>query len=211
MTSHMSTRGVASTVPSELISCTRTELADTRRQRTEAKEHKKEVNEEKKRQQKEQQQQAQRKIAALEDVSAREDKAIYSLRPDLDLMKKGLPAPSRQHVTVKSSNKKAITAVNGPDDAESMDDLPLVSVVAMSESDGPADNGMDVDSASKSEQLPTVEDSSVPVLVEEDDSDDAYVEGQSGSDEPSEDEEALFQKFLLQHCKTKKAGSKLKA
>lgn len=235
MTSRMPTRGVPTTVPSELIPRTRAELADARRQRTEEKERKKEEKEEKKRQQKIRQQQAQRKIAAVEDASAREDKAIYSLRPDLDLIKKGLPAPSSQRAAIKSSKKNAIPTdilpraitpvISSPsstsaelphvdelDGAESMDDLPPMSVMASSESEGPADDRMHVDSHSESEDISVAEGSNAAAIQEADDSDDsdAYVDGQSDSDADSEDEKALFEQFLLHRRNTKKGAPKVK-
>lgn len=97
------------------------------------------------------------------------------------------------------------------DAMESTDDLPPMSIVAMSESKGLADHGMmDIDSPSESEDVTVVEGSSA-VILKADNSDDAYVAGQSDSDADSGDEKVLFQQFLLDCHNAKKAAPKMKA
>ncbi len=97
------------------------------------------------------------------------------------------------------------------DAMESTDDLPPIFIVAMSESKGLADHGMiDINIPSESEDVTVVEGSSVAIL-EADDSDNAYMAGQSDSDADSENEKVLFQQFLLDHHNTKKAAPKIKA
>ncbi len=239
MASRMPTRGKAMTVPTKLIPRSHAEMAETRRKRTKEKELQKKATEKLKRLKKERQQQGKKKVAAQEDANAREDKQIQSLCPDLDLMKKGLPPPSHQSQNKKPAGHRsqpsnilpqvttpiimspsspfteaALADTDGDIDSlklESPDDLPPVSVVATSESEGLTDGDMEVDSDSACEAAPLATEM---ITMDDDGSDDDYQEegvgGEEGDNE--EDEEILYQEFLAQRRKTdKKVNSDRKA
>ncbi|KAK0454512.1 hypothetical protein EV421DRAFT_1729696 [Armillaria borealis] len=191
-----------------------------------------------KRLKKERQQQGKKKVAAQEDANAREDKQIQSLCPDLDLKKKGLPPPSRQSQNKKPVGTTSrpddihpqvtmpviespfspfieLTITDADSDINSVglgspDDLSPVSVAATSESKGPTDADMDVDSTSdwgyEAAPAPEIE------PADDNGSSDEYQEPEhDDEDNDEEDEQILYQEFLAQRRKTKKVSTDLQA
>lgn len=170
----ITTHGKAAAVPSEWIPHTRAEISESQRQCAEEKERQREANMQKKQVKKERQQQAKKKVTAQEDANAREGKEIQSMCPDLDMKRKGLPPPSLQAHAAKPFRKKtqpvgilpqvetpvilspsnAFADIDRPNvDFGSSDELPPISSVATSKSEGIIDETMDMDIISDSKSL----------------------------------------------------------
>ncbi|KAK0439301.1 uncharacterized protein EV420DRAFT_1486398 [Desarmillaria tabescens] len=224
---HMSTCGKSMTVLTQWIPHSRAEITDAQCKCAEEKERQQEVVAEQKQVKAERWQMAKKKVAAQEDANAKEDREIQSLRPDIILMKKGLPSfqaqppkQTRKKVYPTDVLPRAVTPVIEsppgafavlPEDEEafalaynvdSAEDLPPMSTAATSESEGPIDDIMDVDVQSESEPNVLVADK---VVAMNDSSDDDYVPKESDSE--GEDEQALFKEFMAQRRKAKLAGS----
>ncbi|KAK0433928.1 uncharacterized protein EV420DRAFT_1488856 [Desarmillaria tabescens] len=222
--SRITTCGKAAAVPAQWIPCTHAEISEGQRKRAEEKDCQREVNMQKKQAKKEKQQQAKKKVAAQEDANALEDKEIQSLRPDLDMIKNGLP-PSLQARTAKPSRKRtqpvdipprAVTPIIlSPADGfaevpasevgmDSSDELPPISSVATSESEGISDERMDLDFTSGNESPPM----GTEMVIDDSGSDGEYVEhsavvvSDTGS-EDEQDEAMLYQEFLAARQRAK--------
>ncbi|SJL04152.1 uncharacterized protein ARMOST_07512 [Armillaria ostoyae] len=103
----ITTRGKAAAVPTQWIPRTRAEISENQRKRAEEKDRQREANMQKKQAKKEKQNQAKKRVAAQEDTNAREDKEIQAMRPDLDMIRKGLPPSSLQAHAEKPSRKRS--------------------------------------------------------------------------------------------------------
>ncbi|KAK0441371.1 hypothetical protein EV421DRAFT_1736829 [Armillaria borealis] len=224
----ITTRGKAAAVPAQWIPHTHAEISENQRKCAEEKDHQQEVTTQKKQAKKEKQQQAKKKVAEQEDANALEDKEIQSLRPDLDMIKKGLP-PSLQAPKAKPSRKRtqpvnvlprAVTPVilspaggfaeipASEVGLDSLDELPPISSVATSESKGISDERMDLDFTSGNESPPM----GTEMVIDDSGSDGEYVEpstvvvSDTGSDD-EQDEAVLYQEFLAARRHRAKASA----
>ncbi|KAK0196373.1 hypothetical protein F5146DRAFT_1129126 [Armillaria mellea] len=190
MTSHMPMHGVPLAVPSELIPQTRAELADARWQCTEEKGHQKEEKAEKKKQQ---------KHAPFKPSS----------KTVTDTATNDIPRVITPVISSPSSISADLPPVDKLDAVESMDELPPMSSVATSESEGPTDHVMmDMDSLSEHEEV--TREGSGAAILNEGDSDDAYIAGQLDGNTDSDDEQVLFQKFLMDRQHANKGAQQRK-
>ncbi len=103
----ITTRGKLAAVPTQWIPRTRAEISENQRKRAEEKDRQREANMQKKQAKKEKQNQAKKRVATQEDANAREDKEIQSMRPDLDMIRKGLPPSSLQTHAENPSRKRS--------------------------------------------------------------------------------------------------------
>ncbi|KAK0227355.1 hypothetical protein EDD85DRAFT_957974 [Armillaria nabsnona] len=151
----------------------------------------------KKQAKKEKQNQAKKRVAAQEDANAREDKEIQSMRPDLDMIRKGLPPSLLQTHTENPSRKRSQPVGILPRAV-----TPIISSPSGAFPEGHTPADMDFDS---SDELPPI--SSVVTSKSEGIASDERMDADSDANsEDEQDEAALYQEFL-EACQRAKAGT----